>query len=298
MSPPEGPVAVAAPQKPDIVEPSLQAEPPTIPDAKVGAAPTVVTAAPVMGAQPINISKADLDGSTDGVTIEGASDPWENRVREACDADGEIMVTVGPMAPEEVASMLTRIEEVAATVACECTMIHQHEKADKDGANPTKTAFLVVRKLPSQGHHLDLRVAVVGNVDAGKSTLVGVMTGPTSFLDDGRGLARSRVLRHKHEADTGRTSSIAEDQHMRLDAKGQCLAAERHTKGAVADPATAKVVSFIDLVRAARRHFTLSPRVSRPPARSRSVRRAPGPLERRTPRRRDTKSTSARLSTG
>ena len=45
-----------------------------------------------------------------------------------------------------------------------------------------------------------LQVAVVGNVDAGKSTLVGVLTGPTSFLDDGRGLARSRVLRHKVRA--------------------------------------------------------------------------------------------------
>ena len=255
MSPSDGPIAVAsAPLTTDIVEPSIQADPPTIAEPKGGADPTPVVAAPVMGSQPISITQADLD--VDGVTIEGASDPWENRVREACDADGEVMVTLGPMASDELASMLTRIEEVAATVACECTMIHQHEKADKDGTNLTKTAFLGLRKLPSQGHHLDLRVAVVGNVDAGKSTLVGVMTGPTSFLDDGRGLARSRVLRHKHEAETGRTSSIAEDQHMRLDAKGQCLAAERHTKGAVADPATAKVVSFIDLVRAAHRHST------------------------------------------
>ena len=55
-----------------------------------------------------------------------------------------------------------------------------------------------------------------------------MLTGPLSFLDDGRGLARSRVPRHKHEAETGRTSSIAEDQHMRLTAKGQCLALERH----------------------------------------------------------------------
>ena len=129
--------------------------------------------------------------------------------------------------------MLLRIREVAHTVACDCTVVHTQERpaadkaADKEGS-PTKagdtpaalvaasqaaaahTAYLVVRKLPSQGHHLDLRVAVVGNVDAGKSTLVGVMTGPTSFLDDGRGLARSRVLRHKHEAESGRTSSIAE----------------------------------------------------------------------------------------
>jgi len=84
-------------------------------------------------------------------------------------------------------------------------------------------------------------------VDAGKSTLVGVLTGPVSFLDDGRGLARSRVLRHKHEAETGRTSSIAEDQHMRLNTKGASLATERHQKAVVDTGETAKVVSFIDL---------------------------------------------------
>tara|TARA_B100000795_G_scaffold211733_1_gene165375 strand:- start:1713 stop:1877 length:165 start_codon:yes stop_codon:yes gene_type:complete len=50
------------------------------------------------------------------------------------------------------------------------------------------------------------------------------------------------VLRHKHEAESGRTSSIAEDQHMRLDASGVNLAAERHQKHAVPDvAATAKV---------------------------------------------------------
>jgi GTPase len=37
----------------------------------------------------------------------------------------------------------------------------------------------------------DVRIAVVGNVDSGKSTLIGVLTG--GQLDNGRGLARSRV---------------------------------------------------------------------------------------------------------
>lgn len=50
----------------------------------------------------------------------------------------------------------------------------------------------------------DLRVAVVGNVDSGKSTLIGVLTGGN--LDDGRGAARSRVFLHKHEHENGRTS--------------------------------------------------------------------------------------------
>lgn len=52
-----------------------------------------------------------------------------------------------------------------------------------------------------------IRVAVVGNVDAGKSSLIGTLK--TGHLDDGRGQARSQIMIHKHEIDTGRTSTIA-----------------------------------------------------------------------------------------
>lgn len=53
------------------------------------------------------------------------------------------------------------------------------------------------------------RVAVVGNVDAGKSTLLGVLT--HGELDNGRGHARQKLFRHKHEAESGRTSSVGSD---------------------------------------------------------------------------------------
>lgn len=49
-------------------------------------------------------------------------------------------------------------------------------------------------------------MAVTGNVDAGKSTLLGVLT--HGVLDDGRGVARQKLFRHKHEVETGRTSSV------------------------------------------------------------------------------------------
>ena len=49
-------------------------------------------------------------------------------------------------------------------------------------------------------------IAVCGPVDAGKSSLIGVLT--SGKLDDGRGKSRSRILKHKHELDTGRTSNI------------------------------------------------------------------------------------------
>lgn len=54
---------------------------------------------------------------------------------------------------------------------------------------------------------LDLRVAVLGNVDSGKSTLLGVLT--QGELDNGRGRARLNLFRHLHEIQSGRTSSIS-----------------------------------------------------------------------------------------
>ena len=43
-------------------------------------------------------------------------------------------------------------------------------------------------------------------MDAGKSSLLGVLV--KGDLDDGRGRARVNLFRHKHEMETGRTSSV------------------------------------------------------------------------------------------
>jgi GTPase len=55
----------------------------------------------------------------------------------------------------------------------------------------------------------EVRVAVIGNVDSGKSTLVGVLT--KCVLDDGRGAARQLIFNYNHEKENGRTSSIAQE---------------------------------------------------------------------------------------
>ncbi|MFP3167577.1 MAG: GTP-binding protein [Thermoproteus sp.] len=52
-----------------------------------------------------------------------------------------------------------------------------------------------------------VHVVAMGNVDAGKSTLIGVLI--TGRLDDGRGSARVYAARFKHEVLTGRTSAIS-----------------------------------------------------------------------------------------
>ena len=55
----------------------------------------------------------------------------------------------------------------------------------------------------------EIRMAVIGNVDSGKSTLVGCLT--KGIKDDGRGYARKYVFNYQHETESGRTSSIAEE---------------------------------------------------------------------------------------
>lgn len=56
-------------------------------------------------------------------------------------------------------------------------------------------------------HYLEPCVAVLGPVEAGKSTLLGVLM--DGQLDNGRGQARLNLLRHRHELVSGRTSSIS-----------------------------------------------------------------------------------------
>ncbi|KAG0144970.1 hypothetical protein CROQUDRAFT_659278 [Cronartium quercuum f. sp. fusiforme G11] len=127
---------------------------------------------------------------------------------------------------------------------------------------------IVVRRIAQHAHDLiELRVACVGNVDSGKSTTLGVLT--KGRLDDGRGKARVSLFRHKHELESGRTSSVGMEI-MGFNAKGEevlpegAMAAlvDRTTAVNNAHPVglrkqqlswdeicrrAAKVVSFIDL---------------------------------------------------
>ena len=67
----------------------------------------------------------------------------------------------------------------------------------------------------------NIRVAVVGNVDAGKSTMIGTLT--SSLLDDGRGSSRTSIMKHRHEIESGRTST-ASTHLMGFRSTGQAIA--------------------------------------------------------------------------
>ncbi|KAG0358964.1 GTP binding protein [Gamsiella multidivaricata] len=82
------------------------------------------------------------------------------------------------------------------------------------GSPRTEPEYLVVEakvtsRLVDEHHFLEIRVALVGGPDAGKSTLLGRLA--HGIADNGRGKARLNLLRHRHEISTGRTSSISHE---------------------------------------------------------------------------------------
>ncbi|KAJ7989686.1 hypothetical protein DPEC_G00307110 [Dallia pectoralis] len=107
--------------------------------------------------------------------------------------------------------------------------------------------YLIRRRVGEQDF-LEVRVAVVGNVDAGKSTLLGVLT--HGELDNGRGFARQKLFRHKHEMESGRTSSVGNDI-LGFDQEGQVVN-KPDSHGGSLDwtkicEKSSKVITFIDL---------------------------------------------------
>ncbi|GBP08708.1 GTP-binding protein 1 [Eumeta japonica] len=86
----------------------------------------------------------------------------------------------------------------------------------------------------------------LGNVDAGKSTLLGVLT--HGELDNGRGHARQRLFRHKHEMESGRTSSVGNDI-LGFDSVGNVVNKPDHgtLDWVKICEKSAKVITFIDL---------------------------------------------------
>lgn len=102
---------------------------------------------------------------------------------------------------------------------------------------------VLVRKLPDNTASVDVRIAVMGNADAGKSTLLGVIT--QGELDDGRGRARLNMFRHLHEVQSGRTSSISHEI-VGFDNQGRVINYQEGSAETICETSS-KLVTLIDL---------------------------------------------------
>uniref|UniRef100_A0A1A7ZXZ9 GTP binding protein 2 n=1 Tax=Nothobranchius furzeri TaxID=105023 RepID=A0A1A7ZXZ9_NOTFU len=144
----------------------------------------------------------------------------------------------------DMKASLKTLKRMAEKVGADITLLRERE-VDYDLDRTTrKIAEVLVRKVPDDQQFLDLRVAVLGNVDSGKSTLLGVLT--QGELDNGRGRARLNLFRHLHEIQTGRTSSIS-FEILGFNSKGEVVNySESRTAEEICE-SSSKMITFIDL---------------------------------------------------
>lgn len=170
----------------------------------------------------------DLGQEDNGESMSFSKEQWDvalDRIRRAAkllQAECRILMTRNVGGPEEVETVNEKHQNAMGKI-----MIRQEPETPEDV--------------------IETRIAVVGNVDAGKSTMLGVLV--KGGLDDGRGKARVNLFRHKHEIESGRTSSVGMEI-MGFDTRGDIVASNvpgRKLSWEEIGKRSAKVISFTDL---------------------------------------------------
>lgn len=157
----------------------------------------------------------------------------------------------------EFDAALARLRKAAKMLHAECNVlltknVGGEAEADSVASGKDKdtdcSGKVMIRQAPSAAESvIETRIAVVGNVDAGKSSMLGVLV--KGDLDDGRGKARVNLFRHKHEIETGRTSSVGMEI-MGFDTAGKVVASDvpgRKLSWEEIGKRSAKVITFTDL---------------------------------------------------
>ncbi|CEF61743.1 GTP-binding protein 2 [Strongyloides ratti] len=137
----------------------------------------------------------------------------------------------------EMETSLQTMKIMAEELCVKMTIIN--EKKVEGGK---KMVEIVVEKEEYEDNFQEIRVAIIGSAEAGKSTLCGVLS--QGELDDGKGRARVNVFRYLHEFKTGRTSSICLTT-LRYDNKGKMLG--KCNPNHLIDSSCSKIVTLIDL---------------------------------------------------
>jgi len=145
------------------------------------------------------------------------------------------------LSSDELAASVATLQSICDMLEADCTQLRS-----KPCESGRKSVQYLIRRRADTKDFMEIRVAVVGNVDAGKSTLLGVLT--HGELDNGRGHARQKLFRHKHEAESGRTSSVGNDI-LGFDSNGTVV--NRPDHGSLdwvkVCENSSKVITFIDL---------------------------------------------------
>ena len=192
-------------------------------------------------------------------TLQQLSDVLQNRILEG---NGETLFDLGHEDNGETMSFdkeqwdvaLDRLRMAAERLRANCRILLTRNVGGVEEANTLTekdkscSGKILIRQAPKTTEDvIETRIAVVGNVDAGKSTMLGVLV--KGGLDDGRGKARVNLFRHKHEIESGRTSSVGMEI-MGFDVHGDIVASNvpgRKLSWEEIGKRSAKVITFTDL---------------------------------------------------
>lgn len=198
-----------------------------------------------------------LSPSGDADALQKLADIVQERILEG---HGETVFDIGfensgegmKLSREEWDAAYKRLGEAAKKLRADTQLLlTKNVGGELDGA-PTKdgdcSGKVMIRQTPETVEDvIETRIAVVGNVDAGKSSMLGVLV--KGDLDDGRGKARVNLFRHKHEIETGRTSSVGMEI-MGFDTTGKVVVSDtpgRRLSWEEIGKRSAKVITFTDL---------------------------------------------------
>ncbi|KAK6016365.1 elongation factor Tu GTP binding domain protein [Ostertagia ostertagi] len=129
--------------------------------------------------------------------------------------------------------------------ALDASMVILTEKdvTPRGSCSRRRVVEVLVRKVPESQQFIELRLAVLGGADVGKSTFCGVMT--QGCLDDGNGKTRLNLFRFPHEVRSGKTSSVCLDV-IGFDSRGKLVNYAQNSLEELVERSK-KIVTLIDL---------------------------------------------------
>ncbi|KAF2685784.1 hypothetical protein K458DRAFT_387737 [Lentithecium fluviatile CBS 122367] len=150
----------------------------------------------------VGLAQDEMEESLDNLRAMAAS--------LGCRVEVQRMVSVGECEWVENAGMPQAQAKKSKLLVAEALVCpDQHLIDQQDPTDPTDGPPLP-RVEPNTPHHIEqLRVSLTGATMSGKSSLLGTLS--TGTLDNGRGKSRLSLLRHRHEIESGITSSITQE---------------------------------------------------------------------------------------
>ncbi|CAI0650474.1 unnamed protein product [Colletotrichum noveboracense] len=188
------------------------------------------------------------DADNDDESLKKLEDILNERITEG---HGETVFELGfenngdsmALSLEQWNAAYTRVQEAAKRIRAHCQLLitknvggDVEAPSAKSGKDSHCSGKIMIRQTPATVEDvIETRIAVVGNVKGD--------------LDDGRGRARVNLFRHKHEIETGRTSSVGMEI-LGFDTVGEVVTSDtpgRKLSWEEIGKRSAKVITFTDL---------------------------------------------------